>query len=1668
MRTTFLCLALALTTFPVFAQNVFNPLDTQARHNPAAPLGTRNNPNPARAGLQKWVSTPTNGVSSAFDASSYKAYYINVAGRRMAFRLKFPKSYTNPDSAAKKYPMMLFFHGAGEPGCPTNGGIYNNEKQLLHGGKLFMERVDNNEFDGFLFYPQAVVTNCSNFWGTTYDNAILATLDSLTKYVRFDADRLFVNGLSDGGRTTWRFARTFPQRVARVAPSAMSAMTTSLSSMIHIPVWFATGGRDTNPTPQQAQETLTAFTNLGGNIKYTLFPTLGHGVWNQHWTEPGYVDYMNGTHKANPLVYFMRYEWCPGQPISAKLGLTSGFYAYEWEKDGVVIARRVNGVNTILVPAQVVSFTGNEITVRNYGTYRARFRRTSAAAWTVWSPRPAILTTKAVTQTAPITVRGLQSKVLPAPDGSTTVKLQLPSGYLNYQWYRVSDNTLVSTTDSFSAPAGVYRARYSEQYGCGTIFSPDFLVPSNTGTPAPDAAFNLIAVPVSERSNKLTWENNPAPAVNESGFEVYRAATPGGPYKLVTITAADVLTYQDNGLTPNTPYYYIVRAVNETGAAEKSNEASSKTIKDVIAPSAPLRLEYRGSNQYSVSIRWSSSSDNVGIKRYEIYVNDSKMYSTTGTSYTVRNLDSLTTYTFTVRAVDAAGNRSAPSAQLVAYTHRQGLNFKYVHGTFTALPNFDALTAVKQGIIDSVNTATKIRTQADNYAVLWTGYLYVPETSTYTFETNSDEGSRLYIDQEYAFNATPLVNNDGIHTAASKTGDITLSRGYHRIVVSYFERTGTETMELYWSNTTGNFSRRRIADSYFSHQPVAAPTPLIAPGELTVEPAGFDRVMLTWTDLSPNESGFEIVRSLTSDGTFVPVATVAAGTTTFTNTGLTSSTTYFYKVRAVGNENESPFTETATVTTSAAPGTPLAPTELLADNVATSFISLSWMDNAKNETNIQIWKSTDNINFTLLATLPANSNLYTDNAVTPFEKYYYYVMGINENGNGERSESLEVIAGNNAPVIGTVNNMFVKTDNTIMQDFAVTDAGDNVSVTIVNKPPFVKLENTGGVNYRITVSPTIDHIGWYDCTVRAKDSKGAETLMPFRVSVADKNTRSVYVNVGSINEVAAEPWNNWGGVRATGSTISNLKDETGSVTPFGVTLVNGWAFFTELGHLSGNNTGAAPDSVLRSGIADSITTTPRQIRFNGLNPSMRYNLVFIGSQNEGINAQSEYSSGTQRDTLRTTYNIQQTANLNGLVPSAAGQLLVNVRKLAYMSYLNGMIIEEYSPALTLLNPVNLYAEAADRTTVNLSWSDRTNNENVTGGYELIRATDSLFTNIEAAITLPGNTTTYRNTGLTPNKKYWYRVRANSGSLYSDYSNRAKTITPANRVLVNFNVTVPDAASPWNNLISSPDAFESFSNLINQHLQVSGINLRIEQPFNGEFTAGMSTGNNSGVVPDNVLLSNYWIDKTQLAQIRVTGLNQTRRYRFGFVGSSSPNGWYKDNYTGTYTINGRTVYLNSWQNSTKVVYIGDVAPDDDGAVTLNFSTTQAAAYAFHAGIIIEDYTDIQGGSALNSVLEEIPGEALWTDSLQAGRIYPNPFTQDILVDVYNSSASNRISAEIFDVTGRKVHSQIFGDAGAGNNTLRINGHSSWKPGVYFVMVRVNGKVVQLGKVMKASE
>ncbi|WEK36235.1 MAG: PA14 domain-containing protein [Candidatus Pseudobacter hemicellulosilyticus] len=2402
---------LLLTTIGVFfcfaflqAQNVFNPNDALVRYDANATLGTSTKPNPDILGLQKWVSVAAQGVSTgsgSYDVTSYKAYFININGAKMAFRLKFPKSWANPDSASKKYTIMTFFHGAGEPGCPSNGGVYNNERQMVYGAKLFRDRVDNGQFDGFLFYPQvAVASGCSSDWGAApyspYYDLIFRVIDSLAKYARVDVDKTFWDGLSNGGAAVWNVATVYPTRVSKIAPSAAANDKTNTADFVHIPVWFATGGKDNNPTPAWAQETLNTWKNAGADIRYTLYPTLGHSMWNNHWQEADFVPFMNDVHKANPLVFFQRYDWCPDAAINVKIGITPGFAAYEWQKDGVTIATRINSVNTITPgTTSIITYAagGHEITVNAYGTYRVRFRRTAGGPWSDFSPKPAVIYSKPVTQTPDITVDGLNTKILPAPNGKTTVPLKLPEGYSSYQWYR-NDTLLSVNTPVIEAVPGTYKARVVEEFGCGTIFSPEFKVVKSSGSPAPDPAKNLTATAASLTSIQLDWSENPNAGQNETGFEVYRGAQAGGPYTLINVTAADVLGYLDQNVPTGSEFYYVIRAVGTFGAAAVSNEVKSGTDVDILAPTAPPNFRVLSTATNYAFLKWDASTDNVGVLKYDVFVNGVKAYSTSSTSITVPNLDSNKVYTFYAKARDAAGNTSGPSGQVVASTAftQNGINYKYFEATsYTTLPNFTVLTPIKTGYANTPDLS--VRNRDANFSMLWEGYLKVPASATYTFEICSDDGSNLYIGKPYG--NPELINHDGAHSNTCKTNTVYLSAGVHPIAVAYFNASGDRALTVSWQNNAGLAKAVIPASAYFRSYDVSANgTAPAAPANLVATGIAFNKMQLTWQHTGANVSGYELLRSIAANGTYLPIATVA--TTSYIDTNLTANTRYFYKIRAIGPGGESGYTGSytdafwkldgngseahgmttrnltlnnltyvtndkmegagaytftgantsyATVDNSAsgsfpsdggytqrtvamwikttnaninnkrvlfefgnstnglalrfngtalqagiasnsvranisqsslsgvsgwqaggwnhvavvydrnilrlyvngtllqsntalsfnsiaaaasnasrfgnnsgtaagdhafneavtaangafsglmdaiwvingalsateintlkgntykpsfdttliAPVAPVAPTGLAASLLPGNHAQLTWNDNSGDEQGFEIWRSVgnntsfrltttrpggataqqtytdsglfanvsyyykvrakgaggnsgysnevgvttpnrvpvfeevldhtvqagttftlpvkavdpdgdaltftaqnlpyftsivpvgnglvnlvstttmwdqgvyniwlfvddghngkDTVRFTMvvndnalpvitnipdltltegqqgsvalkatdlegnayinwrienkpvfatlidsgngrasiklqpgfdangtyaitvvaddgyggearktfsltvndldpnekfqlsfmwytggtplwndvdgrtntfntqnlvnvkgqttaagitkMGTTPAsisgsdgrttgnNSGVYPDNvmfnelrwgfdvgsnvqdtlrlrvyglnpakkfnfvffgshtctwcgfnastattykigdetASVPFfnnttvtdtiyqvqpsatgeviitmigdpapniggvinalvidanyddstvpakpaglaatlqnagvvltwqdkaynednyrvyratvrsgpytalnpgasnpdaitytdanttaqTQYYYYVVGNNKYGVGISSDTVAIKTINKAPVItGVIASQFVKTDATVQDDFTVTDdPGEVLTVTIPNKPAFVTLQSLGSNNYRVIMSPTANDLGWKTITIRAEDDKGGVTTQDISITVSDKNTRSVYVKFGLWDNYAPSPWNNALGYGNAGFSRSNMTDENNQTTTFGFNFVEGWANVDYLGMMTGNNTGVFPDVILRSGILDNVTAT-RQIRFTGLDDSKRYNLVFVGAHNEGVNAAVRYAAGSISDTLNSRYNSFQTANLNGL-QSSGGLITVSMNILTGSTYnaLCAIQIEEYASSLAPMAPKNMYAEPADRTVVNLSWSDRTNNEDASGGFQLQRATDSLFTTGVVTYNLAANITTYANTGLSYNTKYWYRVRAKVGGVFTEYSNIAKAVTPQSRVFVNFNFSTGVAAFPWNNLTTAPNLQETFNNLGNESGQPSGISLAIEEVFNGENIAGVQTGNNSGIVPDKVLESCFWIDNTQLSTIRVSNLNQSKRYRFGFIGSMGNVMWYAGNYAATYTINGRTVYLNSWMNSTKIVYIGDVVPDANGDVVVQFSTTNEAAWGFNSGMIIEAYDDAQGGNQLNVVmpgqlaetgeqtLAVVPTEDLAvkkeeTRTITAIRTYPNPFQDVVNIDFNNASASNQITVDVYDLGGALMYRKNYDKMPAGANTLRLNtGDVNLGVGVYMITLRVNGKVAHAAKMIRS--
>jgi titin len=158
------------------------------------------------------------------------------------------------------------------------------------------------------------------------------------------------------------------------------------------------------------------------------------------------------------------------------------------------------------------------------------------------------------------------------------------------------------------------------------------------------------------------------------------------------------------------------------------------------------------------------------------------------------------------------------------------------------------------------------------------------------------------------------------------------------------------------------------------------------------------QIDLTWADNSSNEDGFKIERS--TDGVnFAQIATASANATTYSNTGLTASTLYYYRVFAYNTAGNSASPSNTASATTLAPPVPNAPSGLTATATSTSQINLTWVDNSSNEDGFKIERSTDGVFFTQIATAAVNATTYSNTGLTASTLYYYRVFAYNASGN---------------------------------------------------------------------------------------------------------------------------------------------------------------------------------------------------------------------------------------------------------------------------------------------------------------------------------------------------------------------------------------------------------------------------------------------------------------------------------------------------------------------------------------------------------------------------------------------------------------------------------------------------------------------------------------------
>ena len=204
-----------------------------------------------------------------------------------------------------------------------------------------------------------------------------------------------------------------------------------------------------------------------------------------------------------------------------------------------------------------------------------------------------------------------------------------------------------------------------------------------------------------------------------------------------------------------------------------------------------------------------------------------------------------------------------------------------------------------------------------------------------------------------------------------------------------------------------------------------------APSGLSVSIVSESELSLSWTDNSSTETAFSIERSLDGSTGWTVVQTTAANVTSWNDTGLSASTSYYYRVRAYDGSTYSAYTSTANAKTAPAVPTGFSAT---ADPADAAQIDLAWTDASSDETGFRIERSLNGTSgWTLVTTTAAGATSYTDTGLTA-ETTYYYRIRAERSGDGATS----TWSGNtSATTISLQDEYFYYMENTIVPNLFV-------------------------------------------------------------------------------------------------------------------------------------------------------------------------------------------------------------------------------------------------------------------------------------------------------------------------------------------------------------------------------------------------------------------------------------------------------------------------------------------------------------------------------------------------------------------------------------------------------------------------------------------------------
>ncbi len=255
----------------------------------------------------KWIERfgewlDVQGLLKPVDASM-KAYLrkeFTWEGNTLPYRVLYPENYDK----SKKYPLILFLHGAGERGS-------DNEKQLVHGAKLFLNEANRKAYPAIVVIPQCPE---NSFWATvnidrsaqpfkiTFDyntppNWPLVAANELVKRISneeaVDKSKVYVTGLSMGGMGTFESVYRYPELYAAALPICGGGDAQHYDKRVgKTAFWIFHGADDSVVDVKLSREMRDKLKALKVENKYSEYPGVNHNSWDNAFAEPEFLSWM--------------------------------------------------------------------------------------------------------------------------------------------------------------------------------------------------------------------------------------------------------------------------------------------------------------------------------------------------------------------------------------------------------------------------------------------------------------------------------------------------------------------------------------------------------------------------------------------------------------------------------------------------------------------------------------------------------------------------------------------------------------------------------------------------------------------------------------------------------------------------------------------------------------------------------------------------------------------------------------------------------------------------------------------------------------------------------------------------------------------------------------------------------------------------------------------------------------------------------------------------------------------------------------------------------------------------------------------------------------------------------------------------------------------------------